>query len=397
MTVAAGRCAPDRDGHGDPRCYARSYCPNCGESPLPVGDVPETAGDHILVNKAAFVCRQPRRWEVIVFRLFGIVLIKRVVGLPGEAVLIQDGDVYIDGRLARKPFAQAFAMRVPVFEQRCRPPSGWAERWEGQDDGADLLLDGRGGPETRTYCNGPAVGGKYPTLRDEYAYNAGRCRAGEPVHDFLIEADVEVQAGRGTVALRLCDGQDWVEVTLPAAGAGAVALRSWPADRPASITTWLHRETPIVLQPRRKHHVAMAFVDRRVNVRVDGRPIVEEVDLPAPGKRNGVGRPVQLTAASVVIAVRDFRLYRDIHYAARGRTAVGGEPVRLGVEQYFVLGDNSGNSEDSRSWPPDAVSGAQLLGSAFLVHLPSRACAWTFAGQRGTVQVPDTARIRWIR
>ncbi len=184
MIVDVGRCAADRDGHGGQRCYARSCCPNCGQSPLPVGDVAETAGDHILVNKAAFVARQPRRWEVIVFRLFGIVFIKRVAALPGEAVLVKDGDVYIDGRLARKSFAQAWAMRVPVFVQRCRPASGWAERWPGFDDGADLLLDGRSGAPTRTYCNGPAAGGKYPALRDEYAYNAGRCPAGEAVARF---------------------------------------------------------------------------------------------------------------------------------------------------------------------------------------------------------------------
>ncbi len=206
-----------------------------------------------------------------------------------------------------------------------------------------------------------------------------------------------MQAGTGTLALRLCDGQDWVEVTLPAGCAGAVTTRSWRVDRPAPARTWTNRDAAMLLPPRRTRHIEMAFVDRRVNLRVDGRPIVENVDLPAAGVRDGVGRPVQLEAAGAAIAVRDFRLYRDVHYTARGRTAVGGEPVRLGVEQYFVLGDNSANSDDSRSWPPNAVSGAQLLGSAFLVHLPSRACAWQFAGWRGTCQVPDVARIRWIR
>ncbi len=97
MTIVVGRPAAAHDGQG----YARTFCPNCGEAPLPVGDVPETAGDHVLVNRAAFAFRRPRRWEVVVFRLFGIVFVKRVVGLPGEAVLVNDGNVYVDGKLAQ--------------------------------------------------------------------------------------------------------------------------------------------------------------------------------------------------------------------------------------------------------------------------------------------------------
>ncbi len=112
---------------------------------------------------------------------------------------------------------------------------------------------------------------------------------------------------------------------------------------------------------------------------------------------NGVGRPAQLAALGTAVRIRNLRLYRDVHYTCRGRYAVGAEPVLLGVEQYFVLGDNSANSEDSRFWPPDAVSESQLLGAAFLVHLPSQPCRWEFAGWSAECQVPDLGRIRWIR
>ena len=52
-----------------------------------------------------------------------------MVGLPGEAVWLRDGDVAIDGTLARKTFAQVRALRVPVFDQRFAPPGGWGVRW----------------------------------------------------------------------------------------------------------------------------------------------------------------------------------------------------------------------------------------------------------------------------
>jgi hypothetical protein len=140
--------------------------------------------------------------------------------------------VYVDGKLRRKTFAQARAMRVPVFEQRCQPADGCAERWEREPDGGsavgpDLPLDGRGAAQMLTFRSGLPVDGKCPPLLDEYAYNGGLLAASEPVHDFLIEADVETLAGQGTLALRLCDGQDWVEATLPVGRREGVAATMW--------------------------------------------------------------------------------------------------------------------------------------------------------------------------
>jgi signal peptidase I len=402
MSVDIGRASADYDGQGGTRYYTRSCCPNCGESPLPVADVPETAGDHVLVNKAAFAVRAPRRWEVVVFRLFGIVFIKRLVGLPGETVAIKDGDVYIDSNLARKSFAQAWAMRVPIFDATCQPPSGWAERWErepnsGTDDGGSLLLDGRAGHQTYTFHTSPGPDGKCPPLWDEYAYNAGLHGGSEAVHDFLVEADVELRAGSGSLALRLCDGESWVEVAIPANRTHAITTRSWPMDKPTLATDAAVQRTPFALRHGRTHHLAMSFVDRRFSLCVDGLMVVEDVDLPVPRERKPVIRPVQIEATGMAVAVRNFRLFRDVHYTARGRQGVGGQAVRLGAEQYFVLGDNSPNSQDSRFWPIDGISASQLLGPAFLVHLPSQPFAWHCAGCSGQCQLPAPGRIRWIR
>jgi signal peptidase I len=407
MSVTVGRTAADRDSEGDPRHYARAFCPNCGEGPLPVSDVPETAGDHVLVNRAALAFRRPRRWEVVVFRLFGVIFVKRIVGLPGEELLLRDGDVYVDGKLARKTFAQAWAMRVPIFDQDCRPPSGWDDHWlrqpargvpaGGAPAGGDAdVLDGRGTRQKWTFCNGD----KCLPLRDEYAYNAGLHGGTALVHDFLFEADVEVLGGTGTLSLRLCDGHDWVETRLPTIVAGPIATRVWPMHAEQDARLWARRPQSHALRPGQTHRVVMAFVDRRVTLSVDGRCVVENVDLPAPKEssaRSGVGQPVQLEATDTAVQIRSFRLYRDIHYSRRGRQAVGIEPVRLGEEQYFVLGDNSANSEDSRFWPVGAVSEAQMLGPAFLVHLASRPLDWHWAGRLGQCQVPDLGRIRWIR
>ncbi len=70
------------------------------------------SGDRILVSKFIYDFTSPKRWDVIVFKpLFNAKqnYIKRLIGLPGETVLIKRGDIYIKGpdseefQIARKP------------------------------------------------------------------------------------------------------------------------------------------------------------------------------------------------------------------------------------------------------------------------------------------------------
>lgn len=62
----------------------------------------ELPGDRLLVNKLL----APRRWDVIVFKFPkapDITYCKRLVGLPGETVVIRDGAVWIDGQRLSPP------------------------------------------------------------------------------------------------------------------------------------------------------------------------------------------------------------------------------------------------------------------------------------------------------
>lgn len=63
------------------------------------------AGDQIAVNLWAFGWREPRRGELVVYKVRGVPRLGRVIGLPGETVALRDGQVTIDGKpLARRPF-----------------------------------------------------------------------------------------------------------------------------------------------------------------------------------------------------------------------------------------------------------------------------------------------------
>ena len=81
--VVVGRHRLDKDdAPSAARCYARAACPNCGCQELGLHNVPETPGEHFLVNKSLYALRRPRRWELVVFQLFGQIFIKRILGLP---------------------------------------------------------------------------------------------------------------------------------------------------------------------------------------------------------------------------------------------------------------------------------------------------------------------------
>ena len=134
--VPTGSMAPTLLGH-----HREVTCPNCrfrfalglddgastgGPSARTAGKTTSTSaasvecnGDRVLVQKFLFDFRRPKRWEVAVFHFPGEpsqAYVKRVVGLPGETIQIVDGDVLIDGRIARKSLKEQRAMRILVYD-----------------------------------------------------------------------------------------------------------------------------------------------------------------------------------------------------------------------------------------------------------------------------------------
>jgi signal peptidase I len=59
-------------------------------------------GDRVLVNRVIYHLREPRRGDIIVFRYpkdTSVVFIKRVVGLPGDRLMLRDGRLWVNGKL----------------------------------------------------------------------------------------------------------------------------------------------------------------------------------------------------------------------------------------------------------------------------------------------------------
>ena len=68
------------------------------------------AGNFVVVNKLSYRFGEPSRGDIIVFRYPPDPeldpYIKRVIGLPGEHVLVEDGKVYINGVRISEPYLE---------------------------------------------------------------------------------------------------------------------------------------------------------------------------------------------------------------------------------------------------------------------------------------------------
>jgi signal peptidase I len=146
---------------------------------------------------------------------------------------------------------------------------------------------------------------------------------------------------------------------------------------------------------RSTYRLEFCFVDRQVLLALDGKLILPPAELPQVTGRSEVKRPLQLGARGCRVVIRNLKLSRDTYYMQYGEHGTR-QPATLGPGEYFVLGDNSSNSQDSRKWPKPAVPQVDFIGKPFLIHQPLRVGRVTFGGQERVFQTLDWSRLRWI-
>jgi len=345
-------------------------------------------GDKILVNKLCYALRDPERYEVAVF-VFPEQpwehYIKRVIGLPGETITIENGDVFIDGKRARKPDAIQDGTWIPVFDSRyVQRTAGAGPHWEtgpevGRDasawDTTDPTL-----PQAR-----PLDPERPPTwielsrnqgLRERELQRARRSARGikddlpystsgqgaKAVADLRIRATVRAQA---TARLGIREDDRIVAASFPVG--------------PGEQTFAIEVDGAAVAQARRpgltpggSHEIQLAYADDRARLIVDGELVLAWEDAFAPA---ATGKAFVGLQADGEVSFDALKVDRDVFYTPleRGGPDPSYGEVDVPEDCFFVLGDNSPHSQDSRAW--GYVSREHLVGRAFGVFwpvLPSR-------------------------
>jgi signal peptidase I len=85
----------------------------------------------------------------------------------------------------------------------------------------------------------------------------------------------------------------------------------------------------------------------------------------------GEGDTIEIKSGKLLVngkAVEDPPAFRRVYYYNRGDYGIESKPVTVPKDSYFVLGDNSASSKDSRYW--GFVPRSYLIGKAVLVILP---------------------------
>lgn len=394
--------------------FSHAACSNCGRRDLDLRSEVDLPGDRLLVDKVVYSIRKPRRWELAVFRCpvdDSTPYVKRVVGLPGESIEILGGDVFIQGDIVRKSWETFVSMRVPVFDARYEPSQTWASRWAIGPETPPVGLPRVRPPALEksiaegTWCDNTLtlksaeretirfvnrnLETKHEELyRDSLTYNAGvGVGQTETVHDFAVSFGLVRHSGALTVTLT--DGLDAAAVRFDGTSVSIDRGGGYPLI-----------EKPLSLAAQVSKSVEIGLIDRTIHVRIDGQSLAEPIEWPADptshGRRSGVSSPVRFTVAEGHWQVSKFRIDRDVHYRRNGRNAVDA-PLKLGADDYFVLGDNSANSRDSRVWTIPAVAGRDFIGKPIVIHQAMRARHVAWNGQERSYPTLDWSRLRWIR
>ena len=390
--------APD-----ETRSLRSVLCPNCGYMAPPellaraaCGHLPAwprrlTARGYyrVLADRFAYDFLEPQRWDVIVFRKpddgsgapeeAAPDYIKRIVGLPGDALTIERGNLYNGGQILRKPPTVQEAMWIPVYDSRYRPKSLshlYAPKWvaeEGAAEWADDVLVVRPGAQGASVWFARAVEriGRSDWLFDTQravvtylAYNRWE-EPQLPIGELRLRCRAKLASGSTTRFVIEQDGHA-VSCELALSGEGGEVRLYSGASRLAAAAIG-----PAGDEWRR---IEFWHADAAVGVALDGRPLLRaEYDPPAPGPasaRLGVEGDREL-------ALRDIRIDRDAYYLRRSVLGGGGDfapterPFRVPEGAYYVMGDNSAHSSDSRYW--GTVPRERIVGKASVIWWPPTA------------------------
>lgn len=474
----------------EPRQHAT--CPNCNTHSIDLTNVPRNEGDQLLVFKHAYYLKPPERWDVAVFQnpmKSTQAYVKRVVGLPGESVQIKDGDLYINGKIARKDLKTQRAIRLVVYDHHFRPEndeffqprlipvesespesqnSKSSHSWVAKGDG--FTYDARNGDTLRPsdsrewswvkYQHWMRQGEHYLTsvsldrwpaeiekpepvlsriqynekdkelsykgamsaddchhflnqtedeefryaiallyekshvapILDHYAYNSGvENRSAVPVHDLMFECDLKIDTREGEFAIEFFEGHHRFRNVF---NFKERQISLFVDDQKQAVRTG-QLDQQFRLESAK---IEMSVMDRQVLLAIDGQLVYQPLLYSeTSGLRKEIRVPVRLGANGGHMHLTNLKLYQDVHYT-RGKALNGvDEPYQLDQQSYFVLGDNSPVSLDSRSWSDAKVEHKYLLGKPFLVHLPSRQGEVKIGNHVGHMRIPDFSRIRYIR
>ncbi len=406
-TIPAEAVPPGVSQVQKPPYYTR--CPNCGyyQDHARSERMPVANGDRILVLKCIYQFFEPKRWDVVVFKNPtdpAVNYIKRLVGLPGEKVEIIDGDIYINGQIARKPLKVQDELWMPVYDNDYQPVKPFLESFNGHSWNQPFTIDSDSQWKTdssnptqfslesaadavSTMVYDSSVGNDFRTA---YAYDDVQWYPKMPIcSDLMVRFYCTTIANSGCIGITLgkyrTDYSAWVDFT------GQMVItrnnNNGQTEQLASMSI-----TPIENKKSALTLVKFANIDHQLIFEYGGEKLTFDLGTgwQDAGQITEKVEPRVKIFGAGKMNISHVAIFRDIHYTEAqsvengfGR-ATQENPLLLDKDEFFMLGDNSPNSEDGRWWKQEGkpnkglspyragiVPRDYLVGKALFVYWPS--------------------------
>ncbi|MEM7305239.1 MAG: S26 family signal peptidase [Planctomycetota bacterium] len=339
------------------------------------------------------------RFDLVVFRRSPehAPMVKRVGALPNESIGVSAGDLIVNGeRLgpdAPRPapipvFDDAFLDVRDFFFFDDDPDGPWSS-----SDGAWFVdvCDRRPGSDAGMMLF-------HKPLRDDYLSPDHRRIVGRfEVNDAILRCEVRLEDYGGALRFRLVEEGDTFEARVesePDGKAYATILRyssaslREPENPRKRIEVVARQELDFPLDAW--HAVSFRNVDNHLSFELPGLGVELAVSYqgnePHAGLtdvgRRSAGYRVAFGGDACRAGFRAVQVLRDLYYTSAREHGPDSplcqygveEVLRLGPDEYFLLGDNSGRSNDSRVIGP--VKSERLLGRPVAVVRPLARLRW---------------------
>lgn len=349
--------------------HGHATCPNCGFTQNPYEGLKAFPSTLI---KLALPNDTYQRWDVIAFQFSDTNQngVKRIVGLPGERIEIRNGNIFVDGKLARRDWALADQMKLTEFDwdPETFPAQQLSNRliaegdWYHDEGAFRLKSGGKESSKGRIYYQpihayrGSNNRKQSSFVLDNYGYNQTNSRVRmNRVEDLWVETKVNI----GSVGL--------IEINLTRSKSKHLRFRLDASRHQVSI--WLGDKELVNTTTNMAfgwQDLTVSSVDGIARLSLNGKLECEsEIPIGDDSTNASPKEPVifitgdqpRKELSNQQIELKSFKVFRDVFYTDRGAT-----DFQLGNDEYLVLGDNSPVSVDSRTWSKPTIHRSQIHG-----------------------------------